>query len=86
MIKNERNNNLERISMKVIHRIITILAENGSYNKTRIAQKAYLRYDYCVRYLKWLETIGLIRKVFEDKSETWSLSEKGMKFYKSFVN
>ncbi|MDH3277159.1 MAG: winged helix-turn-helix transcriptional regulator [Nitrosopumilus sp.] len=52
------NSNLKELdimSWHVVERILIIFYENGSLKKSQITLKSGLKYNTCMRYLKWLE-------------------------------
>ena len=56
-------------SLDVILRLLGTLAEGSEMKKTRLALKTGLNYNSCVRYLRLLETLGLIAQGKGESSE-----------------
>lgn len=75
---------LRRIDAEIIRRIIVILYEDGKQKKTKMALKAHISYDKCIRYLNWLDLMDLIRKEEEHNSEYINLTENGANLYKKY--
>ena len=46
---------IDNMSWHVVERILIIFYENGSLKKSQITLKSGLKYNTCMRYLKWLE-------------------------------
>ena len=66
----------------MVARIITVLKEQGSHNKTNLATSTGLSYDKLVKYVQWMNDKGLI---FTGEDGSVSLSEKGAESYDELV-
>lgn len=73
-----------RVDVEIVKRIIIILREDGKQRKTRVALKAHLAYNKCVRYLEWLELMGFIKKEDDHGFEIINLTDNGVELYQKY--
>jgi len=45
---------IDAVSWQVVERILLVFYDQGSLKKSQIAMKSGLKYNTCMRYLKWL--------------------------------
>jgi len=80
-IKN-RKKELKRVNWNIVKRLVTLLYHDEKIKRTNIAMKCGLRYDSCLRYLDWLDTMDLIKREFDqDGFELINLTKKGRNLY-----
>lgn len=72
----------QKLDLYVIARIIIVLKEKGSVNKTSLATFTGLSYDKLTRYLAWMDDKKLVSSNAEGNV---SLTEGGAKSYDELV-
>jgi len=72
-----------KLDLYVIARIIVVLKEHGSINRTNLATLSGLAYDKLVKYLAWMIEKKLIAS---DENDVISLTEEGAKSYDELVD
>jgi predicted transcriptional regulator len=75
---------LRRIDVNVVRRIIIALHEDGKQKKSKVALMAHMSYDKCLRYLEWLEMMGMIKRENSHGCEHINLTDKGMELYHKY--
>ena len=73
----------QKLDLYVIARIIIVLKEKGSINKTNLATSTGLAYDRLVKYISWMLEKKLI---ISNEDGIISLSEEGLKSYNELVD
>ncbi len=73
---------LKRIDWKIVKRIISLLYTEGGKKRTELAMKSNISYHKCILYLKWMETMELIKKNDDKGYEKIALTERGIKLHK----
>jgi predicted transcriptional regulator len=73
----------QRLDLYVIARIIIVLKEKGSVNRTNLATFAGLAYDKLARYLVWMTEKKLIAS---NEEGNISLTGEGSKSYDELVD
>ena len=80
---------MDSMSWQVVERILVILYEHGSLKKSQIAAKSGLKYNNCMRYLKWMhEKMEFVRfELNHDSRQIKSIhiAPKGMSFCKDKI-
>lgn len=64
-------------SKKLLPRIMKVILENNSLNRTSLAQIANLNYATLCKYVIWMEQKSLVEFVILDKKLTIKLTETG---------
>jgi len=64
-------------SIKVIFRILNVLAEEGTSNRTNLAVKTSLHYSVCMQYTELLRSLSWIDTVADKKYTKMSITDKG---------
>ncbi|MEM2160420.1 MAG: winged helix-turn-helix domain-containing protein [Candidatus Nitrosotenuis sp.] len=64
-------------SKKLLPRIMQVLLENNSLNRTALAQAANLNYATLCRYVMWLNQKSLVAFAIVDDKFTVTLTEAG---------
>jgi predicted transcriptional regulator len=73
----------QKLDLYVIARIIIVLKEKGSINRTNLATFSGLAYDKLARYISWMNDKEL---VYSDAEGNVSLTEKGFQSYEELVD
>jgi predicted transcriptional regulator len=81
--KPDSGKSAQRLDLYVIARIIVVLKENGSINKTNLATQAGLAYDKLAKYISWMLEKNL---VMMNEDGVLSLTEQGAKSYDELVD
>jgi len=81
--KQNSEKSAQRLDLYVIARIIIVLKENGSINKTNLATTAGLAYDKLGKYVSWMLEKKLINF---DENGVITLTEEGAKSYEELVD
>jgi predicted transcriptional regulator len=81
--KQEKSEPPQKLDLYVIARIIIVLKEKGSTNRTNLATYSGLAYDKLARYLSWMNEKEL---VCSDGEGNVSLTEKGSQSYEELVD
>ena len=81
--KQEKSEQPQKLDLYVIARILIVLKEKGSQNRTNLATFTGLAYDKLVRYISWMNDKELI---FSDTEGNVSLTEKGSQSYDELVD
>ena len=85
--KISHNGMLKRIDWKIVKRIISLLYTEGGKKRTELAMKSNVSYHKCILYLRWMESLELIIKKYDDAgSEKIALTERGIKLYKKEID
>ena len=74
----------QRLDLYVIARIIVVLKEKGSINRTNLATSTGLAYDKLVKYLAWMIEKKLV--VTSEEDGIVSLTAEGSKSYDELVD
>jgi predicted transcriptional regulator len=74
----------QKLDLYVIARIVIVLKEKGSVNKTNLATFAGLAYDRLAKYISWMEEKKLVST--NDEDGLVSLTEEGLKSYEELVD
>lgn len=64
-------------SKKLLPRIMRVMLENNSLNRTSLAQLANLNYATLCKYVIWMEQKSFVEFVILDKKLTIKLTEAG---------
>lgn len=79
MHKVRYNQQLKRLDLTIMIRILSVLSEIGRSKKTTIARNSKMSYDNCLKYLKLLGIFGFISiEINENGFEIIGLTEQGM--------
>jgi len=81
--KQEKSELPQKLDLYVIARILIVLKEKGSVNRTNLATSTGLSYDKLVRYLSWLNDKELVSS---DQDANVSLTEEGTRSYDELVD
>ena len=81
--KQEKSEPPQKLDLYVIARIIIVLKEKGSINRTNLATSSGLAYDKLARYLSWMSDKELISS---DGEGNILLAEKGSQSYEELVD
>ena len=81
--KQEKSELSQKLDLYVIARILIVLKEKGSVNRTNLATSTGLSYDKLVRYLSWLNDKELVSS---DQDANVSLTEEGTRSYDELVD
>jgi len=81
--KQEKSEPLQKLDLYVIARIIIVLKEKGSINRTNLATSSGLAYDKLARYLSWMNDKELVSS---DREGNVYLTEKGSQSYEELVD
>jgi predicted transcriptional regulator len=73
----------QKLDLYVIARILIVLKEKGSVNRTNLATFTGLSYDKLVRYLSWMNDKKLVSS---DQEGNVSLTEEGTHSYDELVD
>lgn len=73
---------ISKPDLYVLARIIKVLKERNSLNRTTLATSSGLAYDRLVKYLSWMESKGFISV---DLDGNVSLTKKGSETYDDLV-
>jgi predicted transcriptional regulator len=82
--KVSKSQTLRRIDVEIVRRMIFVLYEKGKQRKTRMALMAHLSYDKCMRYLEWLELMGIVYWENERDFEYVVLTDAGVELYRKY--
>jgi predicted transcriptional regulator len=72
-------------NVNVIIRILSILHENGRFNRTNLAGRSGLNYNKCVSYVKLLQSLEWI-KIISDDGLFVVITEKGTEIIEKLTN
>ena len=72
---------IERIHWNTVQKIIVLLHRNGMMRKTAISIMCRLRYDRFRMHLDWCKSMKLIETRIENRSELFSLTDRGIELY-----
>ncbi|MHB8602474.1 MAG: winged helix-turn-helix domain-containing protein [Nitrosotalea sp.] len=67
-------------SMKILLRILKVIAENDAKGKTQISLYANVHYTKLAKHIVWLEKKGLVKSAIEDNKINVILTTKGTEF------
>jgi predicted transcriptional regulator len=81
--KQEKSEPPQKLDLYVIARIIIVLKEKGSVNRTNLATSSGLSYDKLAKYLSWMNDKELVSSDGEGNN---SLTEKGSQSYEELVS
>ena len=81
--KREKSEPPQKLDLYVIARIIIVLKEKGSINRTNLATYSGLAYDKLARYLSWMYQKELVSS---DAEGNMFLTEKGSQSYEELVD
>lgn len=81
--KQERSEPPQKLDLYVVARIIIVLKEKGSINRTNLATSSGLAYDKLARYLSWMNDKDLVSS---DGEGNVFLTERGSKSYEELVD
>lgn len=84
MKKVSKSQTLRRIDVEIVKRMILVLHEGGRQRKTKMALMAHLSYDKCVRYLEWLELMGMVCRENERGFEHIVLTDAGVELCRKY--
>lgn len=84
MKKVSKSQTLKRIDVEIVKRMIFVLHDEGKQRKTRMALMAHMSYDKCMRYLEWLELMGIVCWENERGFEHIVLTDAGIKLYRKY--
>jgi len=76
--KSDQQHQPQRLDLYVVARILIVLKERGSLNRTNLATATGLAYDKLVKYLAWMNDKEL---VLPDEAGNLSLTKKGAQSY-----
>jgi len=81
-------NEIDAMSWQVVERILQVFYEHGSLKKSQITMKSGLKYNTCMRYLKWLnEKMEFIQFELNNDNQIKSihLTSQGIFFCKNKI-
>ena len=81
--KREKSDRGQKLDLYVIARIIIVLKEKGSVNRTGLATSTGLAYDKLAKYIAWMNDKKLVSANAEGNI---SLTEEGAKSYDQLVD
>ena len=81
--KSEDQHQPQRLDLYVVARVLIVLKEKGTLNRTNLATFTGLAYDKLVRYLSWMKDKELVS--LSDEGGI-SLTEKGAQSYDELVD
>lgn len=68
---------LRKIDLDVLIRLLSILSEVNSLRMTDLQMKARTNYSTCMRYIKFLEKLGLVKLDISRSKRFISITERG---------
>ena len=77
---NEKSNNAFSPSMKILSRIIKVMLEKNSIQRTSLSLETNIQYSRLSRHLEWLERKKLIESFVEEGKIFLKLSSLGREF------
>jgi len=81
--KRQKSEPSQKLDLYVIARIIIVLKEKGTVNRTNLATSTGLAYDKLAKYLSWMNDKELVSS---DEAGNVSLTTEGMKSYDELVD
>jgi len=76
MIKQDRRE-LKRIDLDVLIRLLNILPEISPIGITSLQMKTGIKHSACIKYISFLERLGLVRLVIDGRNKYVSITDRG---------
>lgn len=71
------NKKLKRIDIDVLTRFLAILSETDPVRITSLQMKTGTKYSTCIKYVGFLERLGLVKLVIKGKNRDVNITERG---------